>query len=71
MAWNGCASSTALICAGGHGRQLMPEFFRHQTTDVRVFLDIDSFQRDSGFRPDVVTSFYNHHEGHALPALFR
>jgi hypothetical protein len=49
----------------------MPEFFRHQTTDVRVFLDIDSFQRDSGFRPDVVTSFYNHHEGHALPALFR
>ena len=48
----------------------MPEVFRHQTTDVRVFLDIDSFQRDSGFRPDVVTSFYNHHEGHALPALF-
>lgn len=51
-------------------RQLMPEVFRHHTTDVRVFLDIDSFQRDSGFRPDVVTSFYNHHEGHALPALF-
>ena len=43
-------------------RQLMPEFFRHQTTDVRVFLDIDSFQRDSGFRPDVVTigAIYTH-----------
>jgi carbamoyltransferase len=51
-------------------RQLMPELFRHQTTDVRVFLDIDSFQRDSGYRPDIVTAFYNHHEGHALPALF-
>ncbi|MGA9453871.1 MAG: hypothetical protein WBV43_00160 [Pseudolabrys sp.] len=43
-------------------RQLMPEFFRHQTTDVRVFLDIDSFQRGSGFRPDVVTigAIYTH-----------
>ena len=43
-------------------RQLMPEFFRHQTTDVRVFLDIDSFQRSSGFRPDVVTigAIYTH-----------
>ncbi|MGB7656762.1 MAG: carbamoyltransferase C-terminal domain-containing protein, partial [Pseudolabrys sp.] len=40
----------------------MPEFFRHQTTDVRVFLDIDSFQRGSGFRPDVVTigAIYTH-----------
>lgn len=51
-------------------RQLMPELFRHQTADVRVFLDVDSLQRDSGFRPDVATTFYNHHEGHALPALF-
>lgn len=51
-------------------RQLIPELFRHRTTDVRVFLDIDSFQRDSGYRTDVITAFYNHHEGHALPALF-
>ena len=51
-------------------RQLVPEIFRHRTTDISTFLDIDSFQRDSGFRPDVVTSFYNHHEAHALPTLF-
>ena len=51
-------------------RQLVPEIFRHGTTDIGTLLDIDSFQRDSGFRPDVVTSFYNHHEAHALPTLF-
>jgi carbamoyltransferase len=51
-------------------RQLMPELFRHETTDVSVFMDIDSFQRDGGYRPDVITTFYNHHEAHALPALF-
>lgn len=51
-------------------RQLMPELFRHDTTDVSVFLDIGGFQRDSGYRPDVITTFYNHHEAHALPALF-
>jgi carbamoyltransferase len=51
-------------------RQLIPEFFRYGTTDINAFLDVDSFQRDSGFRPDVVTSFYNHHEAHALPTLF-
>jgi carbamoyltransferase len=51
-------------------RQLIPEIFRHGTTNIGTFLDIESFQRDGGFRPDVVTSFYNHHEAHALPALF-
>jgi carbamoyltransferase len=51
-------------------RQLMPELFGNQTTDIRAFLDIDSFQRDSGYRHDVITTFYNHHEAHALPALF-
>src|SRR5512139_1661672 len=28
------------------------------------------FNANSGYRPDFVTAFYNHHEGHALPALF-
>ena len=28
------------------------------------------FQRDSGFRSDASPFFYNHHEAHALPALF-
>ena len=43
---------------------------QHDTTDVGVFLDVDAFQRDGGYRPDVITTFYNHHEAHALPALF-
>ena len=51
-------------------RQLVPEIFRHGTTDINAFLDVNSFQRDSGFRTDVITSFYNHHEAHALPTLF-
>ena len=32
-------------------RQLMPEIFRYGTTDINAFLDVASFQRDSGFRP--------------------
>jgi carbamoyltransferase len=55
---------------GRSRRQLIPEIFRHGTTDINAFLDVDSFQRDSGFRSDVITAFYNHHEAHALPALF-
>src|SRR5262249_18502360 len=51
-------------------RQIMPELFRHGTTDINAFLDVDSFQRDGGFRSDVITAFYNHHEAHALPTLF-
>ena len=51
-------------------RQLMPEIFRYGTTDINAFLDVASFQRDSGFRSDVITGFYNHHEAHALPTLF-
>jgi len=51
-------------------RQIIPEIFRYRTTDISAFLDVDAFQRDSRFRTDVITSFYNHHEAHALPALF-
>ncbi len=51
-------------------RQLMPELFRHNTTDASVFFDIDAFQRESGFRSDASAFFYNHHEAHALPPLF-
>ena len=52
-------------------RQLMPELFWHQTTDVRVFLDIDSLQCGSGFRPDVVTigAIYTHRTELGLRAL--
>jgi carbamoyltransferase len=51
-------------------RQLMPEIFRCGTADIPALFDVGSFQRDSGFRTDVITSFYNHHEAHALPTLF-
>lgn len=49
---------------------MLPEIFRHQTTDIDVFFDIASFRRASGFRDDAKIYFYNHHEAHALPALF-
>ena len=48
----------------------MPEIFRCGTADVAALFDVESFQRDNGFRPDIITSFYNHHEAHALPTLF-
>lgn len=54
----------------GKRRQLMPELFRHNTADVDVFLDVAAIQHDGGFRPEAHAYFYNHHEAHALPALF-
>jgi carbamoyltransferase len=56
--------------AGKTRRQVLPEMFRHRTADVNAFFDITAFQRESGFRSDAATYFYNHHEAHALPALF-
>jgi carbamoyltransferase len=51
-------------------RMMVWDFLRLQTLRVEDLFDVASFQRDCGFRPDVVTDFYNHHEAHALPALF-
>jgi carbamoyltransferase len=51
-------------------RQLMPELFSHQTANTDEFLDVATLQRDSRFRSDAAPFFYNHHEAHALPALF-
>lgn len=56
--------------AGKPRRQVMPELFRHRTSDVDAFFDVAAFQRDSGFRADACVHFYNHHEAHALPTLF-
>lgn len=50
--------------------QLMPEIFRCGIANIPALFDVGAFQRDSGFRTDVITSFYNHHEAHALPTLF-
>lgn len=51
-------------------RQMMPELFRHGTADAERFYDQAALLRDKGFRPDTASFFYNHHEAHALPALF-
>ncbi len=51
-------------------RQLMPELFSHRSANTDEFFDVAAFQRDSGFRSDAAPFFYNHHEAHALPALF-
>jgi carbamoyltransferase len=51
-------------------RQMMPELFRHHTADVERFYDSAALLRDKGFRDGTQSYFYNHHEAHALPALF-
>jgi carbamoyltransferase len=51
-------------------RQMMPEVFRHATADVERFYDPGALLRDKGFRTGTASYFYNHHEAHALPALF-
>ena len=51
-------------------RQLMPELFSNHSANTDEFFDVAAFQRDSGFRSDASPFFYNHHEAHALPALF-
>lgn len=55
---------------GKDRRQMMPELFRHHTADVDRFYDSAGLLRDKGFREDAQSWFYNHHEAHALPALF-
>src|SRR4051812_19852730 len=51
-------------------RMMVWDFARLRTMDPNVVFDVEAFQRDCGFRSDVVTDFYNHHEAHALPTLF-
>src|SRR3954471_10894251 len=51
-------------------RMLVDELTRLRTTRAADVFDIRTFHRTCGFRDDVVTDFYNHHEAHALPALF-
>ena len=40
------------------------------TTDAAEFFRTDVFLRENGFRADVNVFFANHHEAHALAALF-
>jgi len=57
--------------AEGHTRRyLPPEFRRYNTTNIDDIVNIPKFRRASGFRDDTRVGFHNHHEAHALAALF-
>ena len=58
------------LLRGKPRRQMMPEIFRHGSPDAERFYDSAALLRDKGFRDDTASFFYNHHEAHALPALF-
>lgn len=49
---------------------MMSEFLRYNTARVDDIFNVDKFRCDSGFRDDARVIFYNHHESHALAALF-
>jgi carbamoyltransferase len=52
-------------------RRHMPrEFLRYHTTSIDDIFKVDKFRWASGFREDTKIFFYNHHESHALAALF-
>ena len=46
------------------------EMRRYRSRNIDELFDFAAFRRDGGFRPDAVLHFSNHHEAHALPALF-
>jgi len=52
-------------------RRYMPrEFLRYDTSRIDDIFKVDKFRHASGFRDDAKVFFYNHHESHALAALF-
>ena len=51
-------------------REMWRECQRRHTTDTRSIFATERFLALNGFRPDVAYAFANHHEAHALPALF-
>ncbi len=58
---------------GSRGRtlQYMTHEMRHyHSRNLDDLFDLAAFRRDSGFRPNAALHFSNHHEAHALPALF-
>jgi carbamoyltransferase len=55
---------------GNTRRYMLRELRRHNTGRVDDIFDVAEFRRAGGFRDDVEIYFYNHHEAHALAALF-
>ncbi|MEA2995992.1 MAG: carbamoyltransferase, partial [Alphaproteobacteria bacterium] len=51
-------------------RELWRECQRRRTTDTNAVFAAERFAELNGFRPDTRYFFANHHEAHALPALF-
>jgi carbamoyltransferase len=69
-AWDRIKEQYRTHFRGKTRRQMMPELFRHHTVDAGHFYDSAALLRDKGFRDGTQSFFYNHHEAHALPALF-
>src|SRR5262245_21778321 len=51
-------------------RQVWRHCQRHRTADTLALFNTRKFLSNNGFRPDAKFFFANHHEAHALPALF-
>ena len=51
-------------------RYMVREFLRYHTPHIEDIFNVDKYRRASGFRDDSQVYFYNHHEAHALAALF-
>jgi carbamoyltransferase len=51
-------------------RYMPPEFRRYNTRDVDDIFDTGRLRQESGFSETARIFFYNHHESHALAALF-
>jgi carbamoyltransferase len=55
---------------GKKTRFMAREALRANSAREETFFEVPAFRRDAGFRDDAEVNFYNHHEAHALPALF-
>jgi carbamoyltransferase len=51
-------------------RYMVGEFRRYHTPRVEDVFNVEKFRRAGGFRDGAQVHFYNHHEAHALAALF-
>jgi carbamoyltransferase len=51
-------------------RYMVGEFRRYNTPRVDDVFNVEKFRRAAGFRDGARVHFYNHHEAHALAALF-
>jgi carbamoyltransferase len=62
---------TALRRSRGKELEYMTHEMRHyRSRNYEDLFDLAALRRDGKFRPDVRLHFSNHHEAHALPALF-